>query len=130
MTYRVAVQAAFFLIAIRVVLVCRGVRRTVRWITARPAMPIGNAPSPHRLAAIVDSVASRLPWRSTCLHRALASAWLLRRYGLSGGVTIGVRRTGDTFAAHAWLAGVSSPLEHDSYAAIASWTFDEAHAAP
>ncbi len=49
-------------------------------------------------------VAARLPWRSTCLVRAVAGKLLLARRAIAGGVVrIGVRKREGNLEAHAWL---------------------------
>jgi hypothetical protein len=47
-------------------------------------------------------VAERLPWRSTCLVRALASRTLLRRRGIDCVIHFGVMRSDGKLIAHAW----------------------------
>lgn len=60
-----------------------------------------------RSAAVIrrmERQAESLPWRSTCLVRALAGALLLRRRGIIGtAVRFGVRKTDGRLEAHAWL---------------------------
>lgn len=55
----------------------------------------------------LNTMARRLPWRATCLIRALAGQWWLRRQRIPATVYIGVAQ-GKTegkhfFDAHAWL---------------------------
>jgi hypothetical protein len=66
--------------------------------------------SPPRVAHLVEAVAHQLPWPTSCLHRALATATLLARRGVDCTVTIGVR-TSTHFAAHAWIAGLTEPAD-------------------
>jgi hypothetical protein len=47
--------------------------------------------------------ARRLPWRSTCLTRALAGRMMLARRGVPSALVFGVTRDGAGVAAHAWL---------------------------
>lgn len=51
----------------------------------------------------VERVADRLPWKSTCLVRALAGSMLLWRRGIASSIRLGVRKEDDALAAHAWL---------------------------
>lgn len=51
----------------------------------------------------VKRVANRLPWKSTCLVRAIAGALLLARRGVASHIRFGVRKENDRLAAHAWL---------------------------
>ena len=48
---------------------------------------------------------ARLPWwRNTCLYRSLAECLVLRRYGITCRVELGVTRTdGNEIGAHAWV---------------------------
>lgn len=47
--------------------------------------------------------ARRLPWRATCLTRALAGRMMLARRGARSTIVFGVAAEGETVAAHAWL---------------------------
>lgn len=54
----------------------------------------------RRLARVAD----RLPWRSTCLVRAMAGALLLARRRIPGAcIRFGVRKENGQLDAHAWL---------------------------
>jgi transglutaminase superfamily protein len=59
--------------------------------------------SPERTAAIVRGVATRHPFRSTCLEQAATLVWLLAAQRTAAHMTIGVRREGPALAAHAWV---------------------------
>ncbi len=65
---------------------------------------------PARTAALVCAVAGRLPLRSTCLARSLFVQWLLRRQGTSSDVNVGVRFSGGSLEAHAWVECDGQPL--------------------
>src|SRR5262245_354675 len=58
--------------------------------------------SPHSIAARVSRAAAGII-PVGCLPRALLSAAILERHGFEVAVRIGVRRDGDTLAAHAWV---------------------------
>jgi hypothetical protein len=46
----------------------------------------------------------RLPFATTCLHRAIAAHWMLRRRGVNTTLYYGVARTpADGLTAHAWV---------------------------
>lgn len=68
-----------------------------------PARP-GEAARATAAARRVGRLSALMPFRTTCLVRAIAGALVLRRRGLRD-VTIrfGVRRTGGRLEAHAWL---------------------------
>jgi hypothetical protein len=61
----------------------------------------GSAPA---IAMMGAAVARRLPFKPTCLEKALALWWLLRRHRIPADLRIGVRKgvNGD-FEAHAWV---------------------------
>jgi hypothetical protein len=62
------------------------------------------------LAISVERVARRLPFRPTCLEKALVLERLLAAAGLDASVIIGVRRANNTLDAHAWLEHNGQPL--------------------
>ncbi len=68
--------------------------------------PSELAPDQERLAARVSgftrSLASLLPWRCTCLVRAMAARRVLRRRGCPTVLVLGVHTQGG-LEAHAWL---------------------------
>jgi hypothetical protein len=45
----------------------------------------------------------RLPWRTTCLVRAMAGRLMLAMRGTPSTIVLGVAAHGDTMSAHAWL---------------------------
>ena len=58
----------------------------------------------RRTAAALRRAARLLPWRSSCLVRALALADLLAREGVPDSlIRLGVRRDGAAIDAHAWV---------------------------
>lgn len=64
----------------------------------------GTLEEAHRLARAVDRACRVVPWRSSCLVRALALKRLLRRRGFAGAdLRVGVRRDRDGLSAHAWV---------------------------
>ena len=61
----------------------------------------GSAPA---IAMVGEAVARRLPFKPTCLEKALALWWLLRRHRIPAGLRIGVRKdVNGVFEAHAWV---------------------------
>ena len=80
---------------------------------ARLAGPISEVDATHlpgttdvtaaKVGRAVEGAAARLPWHSTCLVRAIAGRWMLRRRGIDSTLVVGVRRTDDGLQAHAWL---------------------------
>lgn len=58
----------------------------------------------ERIALLIEGAARRLPWRSTCLIRALAGWQVLRQRGLNAHIRLGVQQHAETgLGAHAWL---------------------------
>ncbi len=55
------------------------------------------------LARRLERIAARVPWRTTCLVRALAGSLLLWRRGTPATIRFGVNRADAGFSAHAWL---------------------------
>jgi hypothetical protein len=84
-------------------------RWTARWFGgATPPSP-QTIPSPKRLAHAcyvakrLQRVAAHVPWRTTCLVRAIAGSLLLRRRGIASTIRFGVNRADGGLTAHAWL---------------------------
>ena len=87
--------------------------RIVRWIARSrpPRMPDPSVDDPA-LAEWVDRVLNRMPmpWKRTCLKRALVLHYLLHRAGRPAELRIGVRRDEhNDLAAHAWLVRDEQP---------------------
>jgi len=81
--------------------------------------------SDERIIWAIEATGRRLGRVSTCLLRALVAELVLDPGGGTISLTIGVRRTADTFEAHAWLARngrvlIGAPA--DAYAPIVIWT--------
>lgn len=89
----------------------------VRWVPSRHWLPPTLVPGPERnaagseqiqqaerIAVLIEGAARRLPWRSTCLIKALAGWQLLRQQGLNAHIQLGVQQHPETgLGAHAWL---------------------------
>jgi hypothetical protein len=80
------------------------IRRALRLVEGNG----GDGESPHRgaateIEAAVAAAARRLPWASSCLTRAVAAVWLLRRARLPAALTLGVGLEGGSAGAHAWV---------------------------
>jgi hypothetical protein len=93
------------------------VRRTVglrRWpsLLGRPCPPaeagsLVSTPASGTDAEVGRALArasARLPYRPTCLDRAMAGRLMLRRRGRTGAVVVGLAPA-RSWAAHAWLVG-------------------------
>lgn len=83
-----------------------GYRRLRAWLGRRPPVAGGGGEpaGAARLAEHVAAAASRMPYRVTCLPRALTLWWLLRRRGFDPELRLGVRRQEEEgMEAHAWV---------------------------
>jgi hypothetical protein len=65
---------------------------------------------PHDIARAITSASRRVPWKSTCLHHALAGEALMRAAGHDCALRIGARRQGNHPAFHAWLEFENTPV--------------------
>jgi len=64
----------------------------------------GTRPTPARIAWAVAALSRVVPGAGNCLVRALATGIVLKRYGYSSELKIGVMKPADGgFEAHAWL---------------------------
>lgn len=55
------------------------------------------------VAWAIDDIGARRWMNASCLPRALAAHAMLRRRGIASRICLGVARTGDALAAHAWV---------------------------
>jgi len=66
-----------------------------------------SAPDPELLERIgyaVGAAAGNVPWRSDCFPQSIAGWMLLKHYGHSSTIHLGVKRVGDgELEGHAWL---------------------------
>lgn len=74
------------------------------------ALASGDAARARRVAGAIERAARRLPWHSSCLHRALAGVILLRRRRLPATLVLGVALEDGRIAAHAWLRSGTVPV--------------------
>ena len=51
----------------------------------------------------IHAAEKRLPWKSKCFERALATKIMLRFRNMNIKLYLGVKKEGNGFAAHAWL---------------------------
>ncbi len=57
----------------------------------------------QRMVWLVEVADRYAPGRSSCLRKAAALAWLMRRRGIATSLRIGVAREEEKFVAHSWL---------------------------
>ena len=102
-------EALGALVAARVAMACVSFRRIAAWLGApgSESPAAATAEETHIAEEIgwaVSALGSRVPWDGRCLAQALAATGMLRRRGLEGTVSIGVRESESAgFDAHAWL---------------------------
>jgi hypothetical protein len=84
-------------------------RWTARWFGGAVAPSSRTMLSEKRMANAryvtrrLERVAEHMPWRTTCLVRAIAGALLLWRRGTPTTIRLGVNRADGGLSAHAWL---------------------------
>ena len=90
----------------------------------RPAGP-GPAIPAERIAALVEAAALRVPFRVTCLHRALTLYSLLRRHGIEAELVMGAAHAPAGLEAHAWVehrgAALGGGTPTDTFAPLVHW---------
>lgn len=106
-------------------------RRIAAWLgTAGAESAAVLSPEETRTAQdigwAVGVLGRRVPWDGRCLAQALAASGMLRRRGLEGTVSIGVRQGESTaFDAHAWLqigsCIVTGGPEHEQFKAFTTF---------
>ena len=89
-----------------------GLRRFQAWLDRSPVAqrtPLSQAEA-AALGVAVNRAANHVLGPATCLTRSLLLRWLLRRYGTSSDLRIGVRLEGGGLLAHAWVEKDGIPL--------------------
>lgn len=110
---------------------CVPFRRIAAWLgTPGAASPGKVTPEHERTAELigwaVTALGRRVPWDGRCLAQALAATAMLRRRGVEGTVSLGVR-DGESagFEAHAWLrvgsCMVTGGAGHEHYKSLATF---------
>jgi hypothetical protein len=123
-----AVEAAFYLLAVRVVFGLLPLRRALRvfGIAASDAGRGGaSAPQAELIGRAIERAARHVPFRAVCLQQAFAALLMLRRRGLRATVQLGLIREGNELKAHAWsLSGdlpVTGVARAEGFAAVAAF---------
>ena len=97
-------RAAVWLAIARLRLVVTPFRKLVERLAAEEG---GSEPDPdlvNRVGFAVSTAAANVPWRSDCFPQTIAARSLLKRYGYTSTVHLGVDRVGeDDLLGHAWL---------------------------
>jgi len=79
----------------------------------------------QRIAYAISAAANNVPWRSDCFPQTIAARMLLKRFGYTSTIHLGVDRVGeDELEAHAWLTCgetvVTGGAELDRYTEVHS----------
>ena len=122
------VEAAFYLLAVRVVFGLLPLRRALQvfGIAASDAGRGGaSAPQAELIGRAIERAARHVPFRAVCLQQAFAALLMLRRRGLPATVQLGLVREGNELKAHAWsLSGdlpVTGVARAEGFAAVAAF---------
>jgi hypothetical protein len=104
-----------------------GFARFQAWLDAHSAAARGKPPhDPASVARLVDLAARNSPCPANCLTRSLLLRWMLHRRGIDCHLRIGVRLTGASLAAHAWVEHDQLPLNDTNDVARRYSVFDGA----
>jgi hypothetical protein len=107
------VRAAVYLLIAKLTLGGAGLARIRRSVNRRAPSPRpSDVARAQRIAGELQSAVRRVPFGTNCLDRAMALWWLLDRANLGATLRIGVR-TGEAFAAHAWVEHAGTLLLDD-----------------
>lgn len=115
-TKAMALEAAFFLLAARLLVKHVRMARWRRWVVTgqgmdasadasgeKPLCPT-TRPVPRKVGRVVARVAEFVPFEAVCLPQAMAAQWMLRRRGIGSRLFYGFRRRpGSDLELHAWL---------------------------
>jgi hypothetical protein len=71
----------------------------------------GSAEEIRLIKLSLSRVASRLPWKSTCLNQSIAGFIMLRRRGIPAVMYLGVKFSeNSSFLAHAWVQAMGEEI--------------------
>jgi Transglutaminase-like superfamily len=102
-------RAWALLFVVELALRAGAVRALIRRVEAGAAVA-RPGPSVERLGRLVDLATGAVPFRVTCLGKALVVGWLLARAGVVLRLRFGVARRGGRLDAHAWLEADGEPI--------------------
>ncbi len=104
-----------------------GLQRFQAWLDRSPIAPRAplSQPEAAALGVAVNRAANHVFGPATCLTRSLLLRWLLRRYGTTSDLRIGVHFEEGVLAAHAWVEKNGIPI-NDSPEVVARYAaFDQ-----
>jgi hypothetical protein len=118
-------RAVGWLGVVRVMLIVMPFQRLAERLSvpASASAPLPDEEVLQRIGFAVAAAASNVPWRSDCFPQAIAASRLIKGYGYSSTIHLGVERTGDGgLAGHAWLTCgdtvVTGGADLDRYAEV------------
>ena len=98
-------RAVFWLAVARVWLLVTPFRHVARRLSGDSGHNQADPELLQRIGNAVSTAGANVPWRSDCFPRAIAARVLLRRYGCSSTIHLGVAKgDADALAGHAWLS--------------------------
>jgi hypothetical protein len=117
------IHAAVWLALARLLLLVMPFRRLAGWLSDENASARG-LPDPELLERIgyaVRAAANNVPWRSDCFPQSIAAWIVLKHYGFTSTIHLGVEHVGEVeLSGHAWLTCgdtvVTGGAEFDRYA--------------
>jgi hypothetical protein len=99
---RLPAISALLMISAELLLRRRTLENTQRTLARMARMALAR-PQPEEAAWAIAAAARRLPFKTTCLHEALAGEALLKAAGHDCTLRIGARKHKNGHAFHAWL---------------------------
>jgi Transglutaminase-like superfamily len=118
---RLAIRAAAALGLAAIGVRCAGVQRMLRSTEHDVRGGLAGADDVRDLVAAIDRASRYVPG-GTCLPRAIALTWMLRRRGIAAIVRLGARSQSGAFKAHAWVeyngAALNDPEIAEQYSPI------------
>jgi hypothetical protein len=98
-------EACAWAVALEAALPLLPLSRLLRWLEGGTRRTAAAPVDRDRLRRVVAVVYRLLPVPATCLRQSLVLVAMLGRRGEPAALRIGVRKTGDRLAAHAWVDG-------------------------
>ena len=101
---RMLLRAAYWLAISRMWLVAVPFKKLAQRLDTNLGRSDADPELLERVSSAVKMASNNVPWRSDCFPQAIAACRLLRRYGYSSTIHLGVDKTGrGDLLAHAWL---------------------------
>ena len=97
-------RAVFWLAVARVWLLVTPFRHVARRLSDKSEHKVADPVLLQRIGYAVSAAGANVPWRSDCFPQAIAARALLRSFGYSSIIHLGVEKPDtDALAGHAWL---------------------------